>query len=155
MLAERLPRAAHVKADDLHRMIVTGAEWPSTGSRDAHRQLLLRTKNAAQLAANFVAEGVVPIIDEVIGTDAQLEVIIDVLDGTGVTFVVLTASAHTTLERDAGRGKHTAASYPDAGQLVAGVLRGRAAFIDSSELSPDETALAVQAVLPDAGWTWG
>jgi predicted kinase len=152
MLATRLARAAHIEADELHRMIVTGAEWPSAGTPEAHLQLLLRTRNAAQMAANFAEAGVVPIIDEVIASQEQLDTVDELFDGTDVTFVVLTAPAPTILERDAGRGEHTAANYLGVDRLISGVLAGRATFVDSTDLSREETANAVQAAVPRAGW---
>lgn len=152
MASARLARAAHIEADQLHRMIVTGAEWPSTGTRASHKQLLLRTRNAAQIAANFADAGIVPIIDEVIATHEQLDIVDELLGRQDVIFVVLRASAQRLLERDAGRDKHTAANYLGVDQLIGGVLAGRATFCDTTELSTEETVNAVQTIVPDVGW---
>ncbi|MEM7079780.1 MAG: AAA family ATPase, partial [Pseudomonadota bacterium] len=51
LLAERIALSAHVEADELQRFIVAGGQWPSAGTKVAHAQLLLRTRNAATLAA--------------------------------------------------------------------------------------------------------
>ncbi|HVE95246.1 MAG TPA: AAA family ATPase [Acidimicrobiales bacterium] len=152
MASARLECAAHIEADELHRMIVTGAEWPNAGTPDSQAQLLLRTRNAAQVAANFSDAGITPIVDEVIATHEQLDILDEILAGANVTFVVLGASAQAILERDAGRHKHTAAHYLGVDQLVSGVLAGRAAFLDTTELSPEETVNAVQGIVPNVGW---
>lgn len=149
LLAHRLPRAAHVEADELHRMIVSGGEWPSAGTGEAFRQLLLRTRNAAQLAANFSEAAITPIVDEVIATDDQLAIVDEILGGSGVVFVVLAAPSATLLARDAGRGKHTASNYMGVAAMVEAVLAGRATFLDSTHLSPEDTATAIQELLPD------
>lgn len=152
LISPRLPRAAHIQADALHRMIISGGEWPSTGTREAQMQLLLRTRNAAQMAANFARAGIIPIVDEVIATKEQLDIVEEVLAGVDVTFIVLTACVETVLERDAGRDKHTAARYLGVDQLITGVLAGRATLLDSTDLSSEETVACVQAIVPDVEW---
>jgi hypothetical protein len=37
LLAGRFPRGAHIEADSLHQMIVSGRLWPDDGSRDEAR----------------------------------------------------------------------------------------------------------------------
>ena len=57
-LAEGWERAAHVEADRLQEMIVSGGLWPDAEPYDeAMAQLRLRSRNAAALAANFLDGG--------------------------------------------------------------------------------------------------
>jgi predicted kinase len=152
IVATRLRRAAHIEADELHRMIVIGGEWPSAGTTESHRQLLLRTRNAAQVAANFVVAGFTPIVDEVISVADQLSIVDDVL-GSDIDVVALCASESIVLARDAARKKHVAARYSGVAELVAQLLADRAAFIETSGLTAESTADAIQLALPQHEWT--
>ena len=136
LVAARLPVAAHVKADALHRLIVSGGEWPSTGSQRAQELHLLRTRNALALAANFRSEGIVPIVDEVLDLPGHAQLV----EEAGPTHVfALTAGWDTVLVRDANRRKHTAALYRDTEAQIRRVLGG-ATWIDTTDLEPDEVA---------------
>lgn len=159
-LAARRDLAAHVKADDLHRMIVSGGEWPSSGTAPAHSQLLARTRNAAQVAYNLAATGVHVFIDEVVALPEQVE-ILDTCLGPA-HWVVLTASLGTISERDASRGKHTAAAYLNLGVDIVDLVAERAAIVVNTDaLDPQQTSDAVDRALdapahePDAhGEVW-
>lgn len=136
-LAERFPVVAHVKADDLHRFLVSGGQWPSAGTQVAREQLTLRTRNAATVAANFVAAGVPVLLDEVVCTAEQLSVLDELIPESKI--VALFAPPDVVLERDTGRSKQTAANYSHVAEQIAGLLRNRAIWINTSELSLDET----------------
>jgi len=66
MLAERFPRAAHVEADRLQRMIVSGGRWPDPHlDAESERQLRLRLHNVCLLAVSFARAGFVAVVDEI------------------------------------------------------------------------------------------
>lgn len=143
-LANRMPVAAHVKADQLHRFLVSGGQWPSAGTPEAKTQLILRTRNAAVVAANFAAAGIPAILDEVISTDEQLAVLGELLPNA--TIVVLCADPAVVLQRDSGRGKQTAANYGHVAADIEKLLGERAIFVNSSDMSLDETVDQVRRV---------
>jgi predicted kinase len=145
LLAGRRELAAHVKADNLHRMIVSGGEWPSAGTAAAHDQLLARTQNAAYVARTLASIGVSVFLDEVIASQEQL-VIVDAAIGRA-HWIVLSASRAVIAERDAGRSKHTAFAYFDIGMDIERLLVHRATVIDTSALGAERTAQLVEVAL--------
>lgn len=72
-LAERLPRAAHVRGDTFRRMVVSGrAEMTPEPIDEAVRQLHLRYRIAATTADLYAEAGFTPIVQDVIlGTDLE------------------------------------------------------------------------------------
>src|SRR5213593_1574718 len=79
-LARRFERGVHVEADVLQRLIVSGALWPNEEPREeAHRQLALRARNAACLAANYFDAGFTVVIDDVVVGLDRLEIYEDEL----------------------------------------------------------------------------
>jgi adenylate kinase family enzyme len=152
MLARCLPTAAHIEVDELQRMIVSGGQWPSAGTPASHQQLLLRTRNAAAIARNFVETGIAAIIEEVVATSEQVAILDNTLGTTGLSYVILAAPTATVLRRDAGRSKHTAANYLGVESLVHDALSGRAITIMSGEHTADETAAAVRSAVTELPW---
>jgi adenylylsulfate kinase-like enzyme len=150
LLAERFDRAAHVEADALQAMIVRGALWPDQEPRDeALRQLDVRARNAAAVAANFRAAGIVPVIDDVLIVEERLAIYEQALGAGGFTLIVLAPPVATALHRDATRGYKTSGGrwmHLDAEQRAHLGSRGR--WIDTERLTPEET---VAAILSPAG----
>lgn len=151
-IAMCMAAAAHIDADSLQLMILSGGLWPSAGTDEAYRQLQLRTLNAATLAANFARAGIVPVLDEVVATADQLANIDRALAPETLTIAVLTAPDDVVSQRDAGRAKHTAANYSGVADLVLETLGGRATLIDTTHLSVPETADAVMRLVPQDAW---
>jgi len=72
-LARRFPRAAHIEADEIQNLIVSGGLHPQEEPlADSARQLRLRTTNVSPLADSFVAAGVLPVIDDTVVTRDRL-----------------------------------------------------------------------------------
>lgn len=136
-LAERFPVAAHVEADNLHRFLVSGGQWPSAGTQVARDQFVLRTRNAATVAANFAAAGIPVFLDEVICTDEQLSVLNELIPSSKI--VALIAAPNVVLERDSGRSKQTATNYSHVSNQITRLLKNRAVWVSTGELSLDET----------------
>lgn len=106
-LCRRYERAAHVSADLLRQMVVSGYASPAPGRSDpeeAAAQNRLVTENAAALARNFTHAGMVVVIDEVLETRAGLD---DLLEALGpdqdVRFVTLLPGAEELVRRDGMR----------------------------------------------------
>lgn len=146
-LAGLRPRCAHVKADDLHRMIVSGGQWPSAGTSEAGRQLQLRTRHAGILAASFADAGFSVVIDEVLATSGQVDTLAAQLSARAVVIVGLAADTDTIRKRDASRHKHTAVLYDGIERSIRAVVPGP--WVDTRCLTVPETVAAVCAI---AGW---
>ena len=144
-LASELGLAAHVKADDLHRMIVSGLQWPSAATPEAHNQLLTRTRNAAAVAQNLADIGITVFVDEVVAFPEQLAIIDEAL--STARWIVLTASRPALIRRDAIRAKHTALAYLDLAVPIERLLAGRATLIATDDLTPQQTAGRIMAIL--------
>jgi chloramphenicol 3-O-phosphotransferase len=73
VLAERLPRAAHVRGDTFRRMVVSGrADMTPEPIDEAVRQLHLRYRIAATTADLYADAGFTPIVQDVIlGADLE------------------------------------------------------------------------------------
>jgi energy-coupling factor transporter ATP-binding protein EcfA2 len=136
LLAARLPSAAHVKADVFHRMILSGREWPSSGTARAREQHLLRSRNAFAVAANFCAAGILPIVDDVLCLPAHAHILTS--EPWPVLVFGLTADWPTVLNRDAGRGKHTASLYRDVERQIREVLGDAVTWIETSQHTAEE-----------------
>ena len=104
-LAARLPRAAHISADVLQKMIVSGAQWPEDRemSEEAARQLRLRLHNMCVLARSFVEAGFTAVLDDIIIGERARHLREEMAD-TPYTLVMLTPSLESVKEREAGRG---------------------------------------------------
>jgi predicted kinase len=140
-LAHRLPVGAHIEADQLHRFLVAGGQWPSAGTAAAAEQLILRTRNAACVAQNFLAAGVPTFLDEVLCTHEQMAVLAELLPHAQI--VVLAAAPRVVLHRDGSRRKHTAANYADVADKIVNVVGDRATWVPTDGHTPEQTISAV------------
>ncbi|MDF1814194.1 MAG: AAA family ATPase [Verrucomicrobiales bacterium] len=89
-LAQCFDRAAHVEADRLQDLIVTGAAMPGLDGINsrARQQLELRLTNACLLARSFLEAGFTAIIDDIV-MGPVFEDLRRHLDGVSFTFVML------------------------------------------------------------------
>lgn len=89
-LGERLVPAAHVEADQLQGLIVSGARHgtPEGIDAEAARQLSLRLRNATMLATSFVDAGFHAIVDDII-TGSRFSELATQLSGRPFSFVML------------------------------------------------------------------
>jgi chloramphenicol 3-O-phosphotransferase len=148
-LAERYDRVAHIDVDAL-RHFVTPTGYKAPGRPGFEGQQRLATRNACDLARNFLEERFAVIIDDVVITKADLDAYADLLTQTGAPlhFVRLVPSLEACLTRNAVRevGKVS----PDRVETVwrefaaAGEVGG--VTLDSSMLSVYETADRLQAL---------
>ena len=146
LLARRFQRAAHIEADRLQGLIVSGGLWPDQEPHDeAMRQLALRARNAALLAESFSEAGFVPVIDDIVVVRERLAIYTERLPDLHV--VVLAPSVEVALERDDKRGyKRVGERWRHLDQEQREALTDKdILWIDSSELSTEETVDAILA----------
>ena len=147
-LARRFPRAAHIEADRLHDLIVSGGLWPDQEPHDeAMRQLALRARNAALLADSFHEAGFVAVVDDVVVGPRRLSIYTEGIHARPLHVVVLAPRLDVALERDERRGyKRVGARWAhlDAEQR-ARLPRDGVLWLDSSEMSAEQTVDAVLA----------
>ena len=109
LLAERLPRAAHIRGDAFRRMIVSGRAETTPGadsdlSSEARAQLDLRHRLAALTADEYAAHGFTAVVqDIVLGPD--LTAWVRRVRTRPLYVVVLAPSPETVAARDSQRGK--------------------------------------------------
>lgn len=121
MLAQRLPRAAHIDGDEMQRLIVSGCRWavpadtdPGTGrlTGEAGVQYALRIRNACLVAAAFADAGITAIVTDSIVHEG-FESLTEVLGGRPVNFVVLRPSVAVLRQRGIDRLPEEAAYLAD------------------------------------------
>lgn len=151
LLAHRFDRAVHLRGDLFRKMIVAGRDpiVPPLGP-EAIRQLELRRRLAALAAAEYRREHFTVVLQDIyVGSDLA-----DMLDrlAAPVHLIVLTARPEVIAERERQRGKtgygdwrvvDLCAAFEEETPRVG-------LWIDTSDLSPGETAELVLAHLDEA-----
>ena len=121
LLAQRLPRAAHVEGDEMQRLIVSGSRWATPGDSDpvtgrltgeAGAQYALRIRNACLVAAAFADVGISAVVSDTVIHEG-FESLIEVLCGRPVHFVVLRPSVAVLRQRGIDRLPDEAAYLAD------------------------------------------
>ncbi|WP_336212066.1 AAA family ATPase [Nonomuraea sp. LPB2021202275-12-8] len=151
-LAERLPRAAHVRGDVFRRMVVSGgAAMTPEPSRDAVRQLHLRYRIAAAAADLYFEEGFAPIVqDVVLGTDLTL--FAEMIHSRPLMVVVLAPDAATVERREKERAKTGYGTWTVA-ELDEALRRDTprvGLWLDTSAQTPAETVDEILARAAEA-----
>ena len=154
LLAERLPRAVHIEADALQRLIVSGAVWPDAAgiSGEAERQLRLRLRNAVLLARSFRDHGFATIVDDIVAGTRFRHLLEDV-DGVPFGFVMLLPE----FESMKARWRSMGSPYVDAWEWIDDEIRLRTPrvglWLDTTALTPDETVDAILERLDETSTT--
>lgn len=152
LVAERLPRAVHVRGDVFRRMVVSGrAEPGAEPSPAAADQLRLRYELTALVADRYVAAGFTAVVQDIV-YGPELPVHLDRFRTRPRHLVVLAPRPGAVADREAARPKTGYRGWTpwemDA-QLRAGTPR-LGLWLDSTDLTPDQTADAVLARLAEA-----
>lgn len=154
-LAGRLDRAVHVSADDLNAMIVSGAVWPLGAPADeAARQVELCYRNIGAIARNSSDSGFTVIVDCVLPDSRHLERLLRQLPEQRARLIVLAPGEAVCRRRDAGRplGEQFAFDgYRELDESMRQDLGGRGWWIDTSDLTVDQTADLVTGAAPGTG----
>jgi adenylylsulfate kinase-like enzyme len=141
-LAQRFARSACIEGDLVqHHFTVSGLVAPG---QDPHsemmRQLELRWRNCAALADNFAQDGFTAVVEHAASSRHWIDLFLRHLTTRSVSLIVLAPRLEVTLARDAQRAEKQVAShftYMDA--ELRRELTGLGWWLDSSELTPDET----------------
>lgn len=152
LLAERLPRAAHVRGDLFRRTIVSGGVPMLPGASDeALSQLRLRYRLGASVADGYADAGFAAIYQDIILGD-DLPTVVDSIRTRPLFVVVLAPSPDVVLHRaesrdkESGYGEWTAEALHEL--LLATPRIGL--WLDTSAQTPDETVDAIVARMGDA-----
>lgn len=141
LLAERLPRAAHVRGDVFRRMIVSGrADMVPRAGAEAIDQLQLRYRLAALVADGYAEGGFTAIYqDIVLGTD--LEQVTMLIRTRPLHVIVLAPRPEVVLRRAEARDK--VSGYGDwTAEALDEMLRATpriGLWLDTSDQTADET----------------
>ncbi|WP_188188720.1 AAA family ATPase [Nonomuraea sp. SYSU D8015] len=151
-LAERLPRAAHVRGDAFRRMVVSGrADMAPEKAEEAVRQLHLRYRIAATAADLYADAGFTAIVQDVV-LGADLELFTTWLRTRPLHVVVLAPDAATVERRERERAKTGYADWTVA--RLDEVLRLETPriglWLDTSRQTPEETVDEVIARADEA-----
>lgn len=141
LLAERLPRAAHVRGDAFRRMIVSGrAEMVPGADAAALDQLRLRYRLAAHAADGYAAAGFTAVYqDIVLGTDLAAAT---TRIGTRPLHVVVLAPRPDVVQSRADQRQKVSGYGEWTVQALDAMLRASpriGLWLDTSDQTPDET----------------
>ncbi|WP_037675359.1 AAA family ATPase [Streptomyces griseus] len=147
-LAERLPRAAHVRGDLFRRMIVSGREEyvPGAADGEAEAQLRLRYRLSAATADAYAESGFTAVVqDVVLGPD--LAAYVELVRTRPLYVVVLAPPPETVAVRERDRAKTGYGAWTV--EELDRALRTRTPriglWLDTSELTVGETVEAIVA----------
>lgn len=105
-LAERLPRAVHVRGDVFRRMVVSGqAEMVPGAYEEAIAQLRLRYRLSAMTADAYASEGWTAVVQDVV-LGEELAAYVERVRTRPLYVVVLAPEPQAVAEREAGRDKN-------------------------------------------------
>ncbi|MEW2392997.1 AAA family ATPase [Streptomyces venezuelae] len=151
-LAERLPRAAHVRGDAFRRMIVSGGvpyEGAPGGAGEA--QLRLRYRLSASAAGTYSDAGFTAVVQDVI-LGEELKAYVELIRTRPAYVVVLAPHPEAVAAREEARGKTGYGAWTVAD--LDAILRERTPrlglWLDSGELTVDETVDAILSRLDEA-----
>ena len=149
-LALRMPRAAHVEADVLQGLVVSGGVSPDASGvhGEARQQLRLRLRNACLLARSFHAAGFSAIVDDIVA-GSRFDHLVEDLADVPFGFVMLLPS----FEHVKARWRAMGSPYVDSWDWIDDDIRLHTPrvglWLDTTTLTPDETVDAILARLDD------
>ena len=145
-LSRRYPRGVHLPMDELRQLVRSGLASPLEWNEETTRQFAIARRNAARLAADYVAEGFTVVMDDVV-READMPQYLPYLGGLVPRKVLLSPSIFVVHRRNAQRTNKsfdTRILEPVAtrlhGQLLAGCPPEAGwKVLDTSTLSIDDT----------------
>ena len=154
-IAERLERGALVSLDQLWHSVVSGAPLPSWRGGDeaeTRRFVRLTLQNAAAMGRNFSGAGFDCVIEGVLESTEELDALLQALGPIETYFVTLVPQLDALLQRDQGREPEQRMGERSAELHAIFQFNGewRGMRVDSTGLSPEETATLILESLDDA-----
>ncbi|MFE3957021.1 AAA family ATPase [Nocardia sp. NPDC059091] len=147
VLAERLPRSAHVRGDVFRRFLVSGrADMTPDPSPEALEQLRLRHRLAAEVADSYAAAGFTAVVQDVVLGDL-LPYLIGRIRTDPLYVVVLAPSPDAVARREAARPKDAYGAFTvnDLDSALRTETPPLGLWLDSSDLTVGETVDAILA----------
>jgi predicted kinase len=142
LLARRFARGAHIEADALQKMIVSGRRWPEGRgdemSAEAIGQLRLRLHNACLLARSFVECGITAVVDDIV-IGSRVDDMVESMAGAAFNFVMLTPRPDVVRAREAARGTQLYIEYGWMDDEIRSGTRRLGRWIDNSDQTAEET----------------
>ncbi|UBQ01861.1 AAA family ATPase [Curtobacterium sp. TXMA1] len=147
LVAANYGASARLSADALQGMIRNGAVWAlGEPASEARRQVLLSLLNLGMLAKNFAMAGFNPIIDCVLVSLADYNLLCEHLSPVRVTLIVLAPSASVCSSRNDGREaseRFDFLGFETLEEHLRKELSGVGHWIDSEAMTAAETASLV------------
>jgi len=146
LLAARYERAAHIDGDVVSYMVASGRVSPiGRPVEESRRQTRLLFRNMCMLAANFAGEDITPVMEYVVPDRWTLDFMVERLRPLPVMFVVLAPPLEVCERRNAGRSERERVDYGFGGlyRSMREELGGVGWWLDTSELTPEETAAVI------------
>ena len=151
LLARVFPLGAHIEADEIQNLIVSGGLHPQEEPREeALRQLRLRTTNVSLLADTFATAQIVPVIDDTVVERRRLENYLADLQARPLRLVLLTPPLEIARARDEGRLYKKVGhiwSYLDV--VMREEMVGLGLWLDTSAQTLEQTLAAIIRQLPE------
>jgi hypothetical protein len=139
LLAERFDHSACIDADDLQRLVVSGAPIEPPLSLEAERQLRLRSRIASQLADTFFEAGFTVVVAEILV--GRLDHFRADIKNRPLLLVNLAPSLDVVRRRNEERpNKNVFEPWsPILDRAMREAMSGVGLWLDSSNQSPQET----------------
>ncbi|MGZ9586717.1 AAA family ATPase [Paenibacillus marinisediminis] len=151
LLAERLERSVHLRGDMYRKMIVNNRKevQPNAGE-DELEQLRLRYRLAAQSADTYVQAGFTVVVQDIV-VGPMLNEFVAFIQSRPFYVVVLCPDPSVVAQREAARPKkgYGIWSVEELDSLLRNDTPRIGMWLDSSELTPEETVEELLARLQD------
>jgi hypothetical protein len=143
LIAQQLPRSAHIEAEALMRFVAGGAVRPGGQPHDeAMRQLRLRGRQVALLADSFFEAGFTPVIDDVVIGTRLAELRADSQPAAALR--PPRAAARRDPRRNRGRpGKDVFEAWKHLDTVAREETPRVGLWLDTSDQTPEESAAEV------------
>jgi chloramphenicol 3-O-phosphotransferase len=147
LLAEKLPRSAHVRGDMFRRMIVNGrVDMSPEPSGEAWRQLRIRHRITAAVCDEYFQEGFTVVAQDVV-LGQELPTLVRMIKHRPLLVVVLAPRPEAVIAREEGRSKD---SYDEwTVKMLDDGLRNDTPrlglWLDTSDQTPEETVQEILA----------
>ncbi|WP_255306102.1 AAA family ATPase [Streptomyces sp. Wb2n-11] len=149
-LAERLPRAAHVRGDVFRRMIVSGREEMLPGAgEEALAQLRLRHRLSASVADEYARSGWTAVVQDVV-VGEELAVYVRLVRTRPLYVVVLAPGREAVAAREAGRAKTgygAGWTVEELDRVLREETERTGLWLDTARQTPEETVGEILARL--------
>jgi len=148
MIAKQCPKGTHINGDEIHNLVLGGRIHPPGKLADKDeviRQLKLREKNIALLVDNFFESGFFPIVDNYMSNWERLGHLLSNITSRPIAMVVLNPPVEISFKRDVSRPEKKAAHlYQESYRELQNELSGIGLWLDTSDMTPEQTAEEVR-----------